>query len=248
MNGRNLKKIILRVVHRTPELLLCIKRTCDIFQAFLINKHIHLVRSVRCTRFEISCTWQCVCLSLPLHEAAGHVLGLIRASSLIVISGVSSWHLWQKPMSKQWPHYLPPIIHSVHFCFLLSVCHMNVSGPVSAMNFNGNCWKEFFLQVAISFALLNHVACFLLLYEGAYIHLRNRGPIPGRGNTFFSITSRLGLAPTQSLSQWIPAVISPEVKRHRSEADYSSPSSGEVKNGGAVPSLCRTSVQCVVLN
>jgi hypothetical protein len=59
-------------------------------------------------------------------------------------------------MSKQWLQYLPPIIHSVHFCFLLSVCHMNVSGRVSAMNFNGNCWKEFFLQVAIPVALLNH--------------------------------------------------------------------------------------------
>jgi hypothetical protein len=96
-------------------------------------------------------------LSLSLHEAAGLVLRPLRVSCLIVLRGVSSWYLWQKPMSKQWLQCLPPIIHSVHFCFRLSVCHMNMSGPVSVMNFNESCWKEFFLRVeTIPGALLSH--------------------------------------------------------------------------------------------
>jgi hypothetical protein len=37
--------------------------------------------------------------------------------------------------------------------------------------------------------------------------------------------------------QWIQRAISPEVKRPTREADHSSPSSAEVKNGGAIPPL-----------
>jgi hypothetical protein len=53
----------------------------------------------------------------------------------------------------------------------------------------------------------------------------------------FSIRSRPALGATQPLVQWVPGAASPEVKRQGCEADHSPPSSAEVKNGGAIPSL-----------
>jgi hypothetical protein len=55
--------------------------------------------------------------------------------------------------------------------------------------------------------------------------LDGQGSIPGRGNIFLFTMSRLALG-----------TLSPGVKRPGREADHS-PSSAEVKNGGAVPPL-----------
>jgi hypothetical protein len=55
----------------------------------------------------------------------------------------------------------------------------------------------------------------------------------------FSIMSRLALGPIQPHIQWVPGAVSPGVRRH--EADHSSPSSAEVKNGGTIPPLPHTS-------
>jgi hypothetical protein len=52
-----------------------------------------------------------------------------------------------------------------------------------------------------------------------------------------STAARLDLGPTQPPIQWIPGTLSPGVKQQRREADHSSPSSAEVKKGGAIPPL-----------
>jgi hypothetical protein len=63
--------------------------------------------------------------------------------------------------------------------------------------------------------------------------LDGRGSSPSRGKIFlFSTTSRPALGPTQPPIQWVPGV-----KLQGREADHSPPSSAEVKNGGAIPSL-----------
>jgi hypothetical protein len=60
--------------------------------------------------------------------------------------------------------------------------------------------------------------------------LDGRGLNPGRSNIFlFSKASKPILRPSQPPIQWVPGSISPEVKRRWREADYSLPSSGEVK-------------------
>jgi hypothetical protein len=53
----------------------------------------------------------------------------------------------------------------------------------------------------------------------------------------FPTASRPALRPTQ----WVSGEISPGAKRLGREADHSPPSSAEVKNGGAMPSLPHTS-------
>jgi hypothetical protein len=45
----------------------------------------------------------------------------------------------------------------------------------------------------------------------------------------FSMSSRPTLGPTQSPTLWVPGTISPGVKRQGREADYSPPTSAEVK-------------------
>jgi hypothetical protein len=53
------------------------------------------------------------------------------------------------------------------------------------------------------------------------------------------MASRPVLEPTHPPIQWVPGgTPSPGLKRPRSEADRSPPSSVEVKNGGAIPLLC----------
>jgi hypothetical protein len=47
--------------------------------------------------------------------------------------------------------------------------------------------------------------------------------------------------PTQPPLRWVPGTLSPGVKRPGREADHSPPSSAEVKNGGAIHPLPRTS-------
>jgi hypothetical protein len=46
---------------------------------------------------------------------------------------------------------------------------------------------------------------------------------------------------TQHPTQWLSGTLSPGVKRPRSKADYSPPTSAWVKNGGAIPQLPHTS-------
>jgi hypothetical protein len=72
--------------------------------------------------------------------------------------------------------------------------------------------------------------------------MEDRGSIPGR-NKFFSTLQNLHtvLWPTQLPIQWIPEVHSSRVKWPGCEANYSLPSSTEVKNGGAISSLPHTS-------
>jgi hypothetical protein len=74
--------------------------------------------------------------------------------------------------------------------------------------------------------------------------LEARGSIPGKGRMFFSTASRRALGHTQPLIQCVADDVSPGIKQQRREADHSPPSSAEVKNGGAVPSLPLTSSWC----
>jgi hypothetical protein len=65
-----------------------------------------------------------------------------------------------------------------------------------------------------------------------------QGAIPNRSKIFLlSIAFRLALGPTQPPIQWTLGAISPWVNWPGREADYSLPSSTEVKNGGAIPPL-----------
>jgi hypothetical protein len=62
-----------------------------------------------------------------------------------------------------------------------------------------------------------------------------RGSISSRGKIFlFSTLYRLALVPTQPPFQWVPGALSLEVKRLGHVADYSPPTSANVKNGGAI--------------
>jgi hypothetical protein len=71
--------------------------------------------------------------------------------------------------------------------------------------------------------------------------MTERSRSPGRVKNFVSTASRPLLVPTQPTIQWAPGAVSPGVKRLGSEADHSPPTSAEVKNGGAIPSLPHTS-------
>jgi hypothetical protein len=72
---------------------------------------------------------------------------------------------------------------------------------------------------------------------------RNRCSVPfqGQESLLFSIASTSHLGPIQPHIQWVPAAVSPGVKRQGREADHSPISSAELKNGGAIPSLSHTS-------
>jgi hypothetical protein len=66
--------------------------------------------------------------------------------------------------------------------------------------------------------------------------LADHGSIPASGKFFVHYAaSRPALGPTQPGIQWVPLALSPEGKRSRREADLSTSSSAEVKNGGATP-------------
>jgi hypothetical protein len=51
------------------------------------------------------------------------------------------------------------------------------------------------------------------------------------------MASRPALGPTQHPIQWVLLVVSREVKRPESEADYSPLANVEIKKGGAIPPL-----------
>jgi hypothetical protein len=59
----------------------------------------------------------------------------------------------------------------------------------------------------------------------------------GLGIFFFTTASRLALGPTQLSLQWVPGALSLGVKRPEREADYSPPSSAEVKNAWSYTSV-----------
>jgi hypothetical protein len=68
--------------------------------------------------------------------------------------------------------------------------------------------------------------------------LDGRISIPGRGKIFSLLYSvQTGSGPTQPPIQWAPEDLSPGVKRPGHEADYSLPSSAEIKNRGAITPL-----------
>jgi hypothetical protein len=52
----------------------------------------------------------------------------------------------------------------------------------------------------------------------------------GLGIFLFTTASRSALGPTQPFMQWVPGILSLEVRRPGREADHSPPSSAEVKN------------------
>jgi hypothetical protein len=59
--------------------------------------------------------------------------------------------------------------------------------------------------------------------------------LAGQEIFLYSTASTPALGPTESPIQWVPGALSPEIKQPGSEADLSSPSSAEVKSGGAKP-------------
>jgi hypothetical protein len=63
----------------------------------------------------------------------------------------------------------------------------------------------------------------------------------GKQIFLYSKASRTALGLTQPPSQWVPGAISPRLKRPGREADHSPPPSASVNNGGAIPTLLRTS-------
>jgi hypothetical protein len=63
----------------------------------------------------------------------------------------------------------------------------------------------------------------------------------GQDIFLFSMMSKPVLGPTQPLKQWTVADVSLKVKQQEREADHSPPSSGNVKNGGAITSFPQAS-------
>jgi hypothetical protein len=73
--------------------------------------------------------------------------------------------------------------------------------------------------------------------------LDGRGSNPGKAKIYlFSTASRPALGLTQTPIQWVLGAISPGVMWRGHEADHSPPSTAEVKNGGAIPSLLHMSL------
>jgi len=69
----------------------------------------------------------------------------------------------------------------------------------------------------------------------------------GLGIFLFTIASRPALGPTQPHMQWVPSALSLGVKRPGREADYSHPSSADVKNVWSYTSTPPVRVHGVVL-
>jgi hypothetical protein len=68
-----------------------------------------------------------------------------------------------------------------------------------------------------------------------------RSSSPCEKNFYISMSSRPALRPTQSSIQWIPAAVSPGVKRPRREADHSPPTSADIKKTWVYTLLPHTS-------
>jgi hypothetical protein len=64
----------------------------------------------------------------------------------------------------------------------------------------------------------------------------------------FTTVSRTALGPTQPPMQWVPGALSLEVKRPGREADYSPPSSAEVKSAWSYTSTLPMCLHGVVLS
>jgi len=62
------------------------------------------------------------------------------------------------------------------------------------------------------------------------------------------MTPRTALGSTQSPIQWVPAALSPEVKRSVREADHSPPANAEVKNAWSYTSTHPRRLHGVVLS
>jgi hypothetical protein len=66
----------------------------------------------------------------------------------------------------------------------------------------------------------------------------------GQKILLFSITSRPAVGPIQLPTEWVPGAVSPGSTRQGREADYSPPSSTQVKNGGNITPIPHTSSWC----
>jgi len=81
--------------------------------------------------------------------------------------------------------------------------------------------------------------------------LRHRGSIPGRnsdGTFLLATASRPTLGPNQPPFQWVPGVLTPEVKWTVREVDHSPPSSADVKNEWSYTSTSPIRPHGLVLN
>jgi hypothetical protein len=108
---------------------------------------------------------------------------------------------------------------------------------------------------AVSFLKVLHPKCYVLfsfLHSGRILVDAGRGPwqvrygtawtarvlFPAGARDFSLLHSvQARSESTQPPIQWGPGALSPGIKRPGLEADHSSPSSEEVKNGGAIPPL-----------
>jgi hypothetical protein len=90
-----------------------------------------------------------------------------------------------------------------------------------------------------------HLFCFLLSSSGRESSFRiatgygldGQGSSSVRGEGLSSTAFTPALKPTQPPTQWLPGTYSPRAKRLGRDGDHSTPSSREVKNGGAIPLL-----------
>jgi len=70
----------------------------------------------------------------------------------------------------------------------------------------------------------------------------------GTGNASLHHRVQNGSGPTQPPIQWVPGVLSLDVKRPGRESGQSYPSSAKVKNAWSYSSIPRICLHCVVLN
>jgi hypothetical protein len=121
----------------------------------------------------------------------------------------------------------PPFFHSPHFQWFTHSCCFLWKAPMHQINawiFHKGIFNYFSRDSSVGVSM-------------GY-RLDGQGLVPGKCKIFFfTMRSKPALGHTQSPIRWVPGEISPGIKRPGREADYSPPSSAEVKNGGAISSL-----------
>jgi hypothetical protein len=119
--------------------------------------------------FYNTCTWQCdpPCLFLPASNSRS-----CTSNDSCQLSHNYTWRALLPHMTETHVKTMTSVSssrHSLSISVSVCVCCMNVSGPISGMNFNGTYLKEFFLQVEnILVAFLNHSVFHTPLRKGIY--------------------------------------------------------------------------------